>query len=266
MVSEINDSYSLHGEPSPLDERETFLSRGQNADRVSPEAASSSHSRRPSPAAEKSTPTAKIPSTTLHRSGYILVLVLLYAALALTSWVLLCLLTFKPLTAHHYGVDIDTRRNNGYGWVSPLYIHGLYLKSEHIFRAAKVIQAIVSVLTIPLTSAVCSKAAVVFVQHRKQRLGFTLRQLMVLADKGWTDPDVISRLLFAGWRKYGSSFLLLAILLNLLGKSHALTLLCELVIITRHVTVWHRLSRYKLINYRRHYCTYPTAFPDARNH
>lgn len=117
------------------------------------------------------------------------------------------------------GVNIDLRHDNGYGAVSFLYIHGLYVKSEHIFRAAKIIQAVVSVLTIPLTSAVCSKAAVIFVQQRRQRLGFSMRQLMALADKGWTDPEVISRLIFAGWKKYGSSFLLLAILLNLLGMS-----------------------------------------------
>ena len=42
---------------------------------------------------------------------------------------------------------------------------------------------------------------------------------MALADKGWTDPATYTRMFLTskGWKRYGSSFLLLAILLNILG-------------------------------------------------
>lgn len=43
--------------------------------------------------------TAAIPSVTLHRSGYILFMVFIYASLALAAWILICVLTFKPPAA-----------------------------------------------------------------------------------------------------------------------------------------------------------------------
>jgi len=45
-----------------------------------------------------------------------------------------------------------------------------------------------------------------------------MRQLMTLADRGWTDLDTVAKLIFGGWKRYGSALLLMAILLNVLGK------------------------------------------------
>ena len=58
------------------------------------------------------------------------------------------------------------------------------------------VQSIASVLTIPLTSAVCSSVVVIYLQHRADARApnFTLRQMMVLADKGWTDVGTYFRL------------------------------------------------------------------------
>lgn len=95
-------------------------------------------------------------STQLRRSGYTVVLVLLWAVLAVTSWTLTCLLTHDPLTASHYGVDYSSETYSD-GVTS---VHNLYRRTETIFRFARTLQSVVSVLTIPLTSAVCSKAAV----------------------------------------------------------------------------------------------------------
>lgn len=111
------------------------------------------HRDSPSEDVEK---TDSTPTVTLHRSGYILFIVLICPSLALTAWVLICLLTFKPLTTEHYGFDTGTHRSRG--------LEAKYAKSEEIHRAARTIQAVVSVLTIPPTSAVCSAAAVVFAQ------------------------------------------------------------------------------------------------------
>lgn len=94
--------------------------------------------------------------------------------------------------------------------------HALYVSNERWFQAAQVIQSIVAVLTIPLASTVCSKAAVISVQRRDQQK-LSLRQTIALADRGWTDPVIYIRLLSGGFKQYGSKLLVLAILLNAIG-------------------------------------------------
>lgn len=82
------------------------------------------------------------------------------------------------------------------------------------------IQSIVAILTVPVTSYVCAKASVVFVQRCRSRL--TLRQTMVLADWGWTSLDIYQKLVLKQFPKYGSSLLIIAVVLNLLGMSKGL--------------------------------------------
>lgn len=94
-----------------------------------------------------------------------------------------------------------------------------YVRNERWFRAARVAQAIVAVVTLPLTSAVCSHAAVVFMQSKAKSSKLSLRQTMVLADRGWAQYDVYTQLLRGRWRLYGSTLLYLALALNLLGMS-----------------------------------------------
>ena len=54
---------------------------------------------------ETSLVSSKQHGTRLYHSGYILVLVLLYAALALFAWIVTCTLTFHPITAtSNYGL------------------------------------------------------------------------------------------------------------------------------------------------------------------
>lgn len=43
------------------------------------------------------------PSVALHRSSYIVLIVGIYASLALTAWILICLLTYGPLIGRPYG-------------------------------------------------------------------------------------------------------------------------------------------------------------------
>jgi hypothetical protein len=92
-----------------------------------------------------------------------------------------------------------------------------YIESERWLQAAGVMQAIVAVSTIPLVSATCSSAAVVFVQRRCKSGDLSLRQVTVLADKGWTELEIYEQMLCGRRRQYGSRFLYLAIILNLLG-------------------------------------------------
>lgn len=164
------------------------------------------------------------PTVTLHRSGYILLVVSIYASLALTAWLLICILASRPLTTKRYGYDFyGSSSDNG---------RAKYLKNKEIYRAARTVQAVVTVLTIPLTSAVCSAAAVVFVQSKIKKRHLTMRQMMALADKGWTDPSTIARLMVGRGRRLSSSFFIFALLLNLFGEFTRSPLPCHVMVYT----------------------------------
>ncbi|KAM0722938.1 hypothetical protein Q7P37_001136 [Cladosporium fusiforme] len=157
-------------------------------------------------------------STKLGFSGYILVLALFYTALTLFAWVILCILTYRPLVGglKHYGVTFDGAGDYGQ-YINMNNSHAeIFNQSGRYFRAAEVIRSVVTILTIPLTSAVCSKAAVVYSQQRRGR-ALSLRQTMALADRGWTDPHVFLKLLSGGWKQHASKLLFLAIFLNIFG-------------------------------------------------
>ncbi|KAK3658838.1 hypothetical protein LTR56_001709 [Elasticomyces elasticus] len=220
---------------SPIEDRISVLPSGEERQHrfhsgVAPEdsiALPDEHERLTSGVHESNTPAkvqatshheekkAQIPTAKLRRSGHVLLFVLLYSVLAVLAWTILCILTKRPLmTTKHYGVDFDTP--SAYGWTGPSVIHSFYTKNEAWLRAAQVMQSIVAVLTIPLTSAVCSKAAVAFLQQRTNS-NISLRQTMVLADRGWTDPIIYFKMLAGGFKRYGTTFLLGATILNILG-------------------------------------------------
>ncbi|KAF9893791.1 hypothetical protein FE257_009961 [Aspergillus nanangensis] len=147
---------------------------------------------------------------TLHdRSKSALVLALLYAALVLAPWVITCLLANRPITTSgHYG-DVDNyNRYDAETTQSP------FKKNERWYHAAQVIQAIASVLALPLTSSICASAAVIYMQ-RNQRL--TMPQLMTLADRGWMNRATYWRIWLLQWPQYGSSFLVVALITSLLA-------------------------------------------------
>src|SRR5699024_1699372 len=107
----------------------------------------------------------------------------------------------------------------------------LFAQSARFLRAADVLQNVASVLTIPVASVVCSYAAVAFLQRmgtatamtrtQVQGRGPTLRQALALADKSWYDPVVIGKLFAGRWKLYGSRFLVMAMVLNVVGECHA---------------------------------------------
>ncbi|KAI9872263.1 MAG: hypothetical protein M1830_001848 [Pleopsidium flavum] len=55
-------------------------------------------------------------------------------------------------------------------------------------------------ITIPITSSVCAKAAAIYAQQHPgaRKAKMTMRQLLALADKGWTDLRILSSLLLGG--------------------------------------------------------------------
>lgn len=159
----------------------------------------------------------RVSSDTLRRAPHIVVLALLYATIALSSWTVLCTLSRRPIGARSYSPNLFSQAG------MEDYIEGgkkNFDRNERILRVARFGQSLASVLTIPLTSMVCSCAAVAFLQKRSQRgwPSLTLRQSMALADKGWTDPVIITKLIVGGWKKYGSLFLVLSIFLTLIGS------------------------------------------------
>ena len=157
----------------------------------------------------------KIPNgseVTLPRSSYIVWMIFVYASVALTAWIWIwiCLLAFKPLTAKRYGFDTRERDSSR--------LQARFIKSEEIYRAARTVQPIVVVSTVPLTPTVCSATAIVSARAKRQERMLTLRQTMTLADKGLTDPTRITKLLSGRGKGLTSSLLTRALLLNLLGE------------------------------------------------
>lgn len=160
---------------------------------------------------------SSVPSDTLRRAPHILILALLYAAIALFGWTVHCILTRRPIGAKSYYTNFHTTT----GWWDYLYgARTSFGQTDRYLRAAGFCQSLAGVLTIPLTSMVCSCAAVAFLQqHTKQSWrSLTLRQSMALADKGWNDPVLITKIIAGGWKQYGSFFLVFALILNLIGE------------------------------------------------
>ncbi|OJJ49039.1 hypothetical protein ASPZODRAFT_13776 [Penicilliopsis zonata CBS 506.65] len=141
-------------------------------------------------------------TTTLRRSRWVLLLTLLYLILAVYSWVITVILSYRPL----YGFK-------SWQWPASVYWDDdtpSMAGNDRVYRSARVIQSIVSVVTLPWISAVCASAAVIFVQKQKSADALTLRQVMTLADRRWMDPTVWYHLTGSGGgsKRYTSSFLL----------------------------------------------------------
>ncbi|KAL4874277.1 hypothetical protein BJY04DRAFT_212206 [Aspergillus karnatakaensis] len=147
----------------------------------------------------------------LHsRSVFALLLALFYSGLVIAPWVITCRIADRPITpGGRYGPEDDSQHYhiaNG--------THSSYINDERWYHAARVIQTIASVLTLPVTSSICASAAVIFMQ-RQQRL--TMPQLMTLADRGWMDRATYRRILSLQWPHYGSSLLLIGLFATVLG-------------------------------------------------
>lgn len=160
------------------------------------------------------------PSVPLRRSIYMIFLTMLYGAAALWSWAIICILTHRPIGGIGYGLNElnDIFNHPHLDYTVTDYLDVFFARSERYLRAARIVQSVVSVLTLPLTSAVCSQAAVVYIQRKRGSNCPTLRQSIALADRGWSDIATLKNIIFGGWNKYMSSLLLFAIFINLVGE------------------------------------------------
>ena len=110
-----------------------------------------------------------------------LLLILLYAFVAILPWTITCILCYRPIGVPTYF--------DQYGH----YTRSHYETSDNWRKAANIGLSILGVISIPVTSAICAKAATVYCQRRSddKAPSLSLRQMLALADKGWSDSATL---------------------------------------------------------------------------
>jgi hypothetical protein len=160
----------------------------------------------PMPASRTTSMTAHEPVTrSLHTSLWVLVVFAVYAALNLLAWTVFCIASTRLA-----GTTQDYTHKSVY----QQELESLITKHENLIKAAQIVQAITALLTIPVTSAICSIALLSFIQTGSLRTKLNLRQTMALADQGWISPRIWTRL-----SKVGSLPLYIAFGLTLVGRA-----------------------------------------------
>ncbi|RAO69357.1 uncharacterized protein BHQ10_005369 [Talaromyces amestolkiae] len=167
----------------------------------------------------------RIRSTPLHRNLGILIPVALYATMAIYSWATICVLSRVE--------DYTTNKN------------GIKTRS---YRAARTVQVVANIVTLPVISFVCAWAAAVFVQNQRDAYSLRLRQVITLADRAWTNPMQYLRLLLypSGLKRYGSSMLYLAIFIHIFG---AITYPIQSLFLSTRLVSIAPIDRYGFIDY-----------------
>ena len=145
----------------------------------------------------------------LKKHTLALYLILIYALIAILSWSITCVLSFQPIGVPTY---FDQSGN---------YSQSHYETTDNWRKAASVGQSIVGVISIPVTSAICAKAVAVYCQRRSDAKtpSLSLRQMLALADKGWTDfATLLNVVTPSSSRKTRSPLLILSAGLVAIGK------------------------------------------------
>lgn len=140
-------------------------------------------------------------TTTLKWTVYPILCVAFYTTFALLAWIFVCIMSKRPIRIEK-------------SYYEPIYSdpEETWRINEKYIKAAEVLRAIVALLTIPVTSAVCSVAFVAYMQAGPLRRTLNLRQTMAIADQGWISPRIWTKLV-----KAGSFPLYLAFALTLIG-------------------------------------------------
>ena len=98
-----------------------------------------------------------------------------YVPMLIIPWVMTCVLAIRPVNRISY---IDQSLHYTLSDLARI-LFGL--------AAVRVLNAIASLVTIPLIGALLAQAAVTHTQRRRMNQAFTLRQTFALADRGWSD-------------------------------------------------------------------------------
>lgn len=170
----------------------------------------------PIPLSPRSSITAREAATTDHGVAlWPIVVFIFYTALTLFTWISLCIMSKHPLRKEKswYSNSLIYLPSWGVSSSLPDRPEYWYKVSERYYRAAQILQPIVTLITIPVTTAICSTACVVYMQHGSLRTRLTLQQSMALADQGWVYPRILKKV-----ATLGSLPLYAAFALTLLGK------------------------------------------------
>lgn len=98
-----------------------------------------------------------------------------YLPCLIVPWALTCVLAIRPLSFHSYYNQMGQ------------FGADTYLVILFWMGFVRVLNAIASVLTVPVTSALLAQGAVVYSQRRKIKQALTLRQTFAFADRAWAD-------------------------------------------------------------------------------
>ena len=102
-----------------------------------------------------------------------------YLPFLIVPWVLTCVMAIRPLSLPSY-----YNQKGEYGadlfWVMFLWL-----------AFVRVLNAIASLLTFPVISALLAQGAVVYSQRRKAKQALDMRQTFALADRGWASIPLL---------------------------------------------------------------------------
>ena len=136
-------------------------------------------------------------------------LMISYAIIAILSWSITCVLCYQPIGIPTYFDQVGN------------YSRSQYERSDVWRRTASIGSSITTAIGIPVTSAICAKAAAVYCQRSSNAKAppLTLRQTLALADKGWSDSAVLWNVLRPSTsRRTRSPLLILSIVLVGIGE------------------------------------------------
>lgn len=169
-----------------------------------------------------------IPSSPRKRRLLSLGLSICYTVLMLIFWVITAILCKKPIKGSgwydsysHFGPCYfqDSGAGLGLACKKSMEFVGVELAvNDRWRRTTRVMSAILSVTAIPISTAICSRGAVVYLQNQNQRR-FALQKAVILADRGWTDPNILGSFLL-NRKKLGEMniFLLVSVCICALGR------------------------------------------------
>lgn len=148
-----------------------------------------------------------IPSTPrIRRQLLPLSLSIFYTTLMLFFWVITAILCIKPIKGSGWYDSYsffgpyyfqDSELGTGFGCDPDMYFIDLQVTTNDRWRRmVRMVSSILSILAIHISSAICSRGAVVYLQNRKQQ-SLSLHKAITLADAGWSSPSVLASILLS---------------------------------------------------------------------
>ncbi|KAF9893307.1 hypothetical protein FE257_011737 [Aspergillus nanangensis] len=161
-----------------------------------------------------------IPPSGRARRWAPLFITFVYLFLMLFFWVVTATLCFQPIKGDKWYTSYSEigpchvdDSGSGFGFtcidLQKTMLREALTANDRWRRTARILGSLMSVLAIPVSSAICARGAVAYVQNQKRTFAFS--KAMALADRGWWDPTIAGKMLMpSGRRRYTSHYLLFA--------------------------------------------------------